>query len=142
MQTWLLKSEPETWSFADQLARGAAGEPWSGVRNHQAANYMRAMQVGDRAFFYHSGDERAIVGIVEVIRTFYPDPEDETGRFGNVDVKALQALPKPVALAAIKADPAFKDFLLVRHSRLSVMPVAPKLWSLICRMGGVGKASG
>lgn len=135
MATWLMKSEPETWSWADQVKKGT--EHWDGVRNHQAANNMRAMKKGDRAFFYHSGEERRIVGVVEIVRPFYPDPSDATGKFGMVDVKAVGPVPEPVALAAIKADGRFADFLLVRNSRLSVMPVSPEHWALLCRMGGV-----
>lgn len=135
--TWLLKSEPETWSWKDQLARGATGEPWDGVRNHQATNYLKAMSKGDRAFFYHSGQERAVVGIVEVIKPYYPDARDKTGRFGMVDVKAVEALPRPVTLAAIKAEPALSDLLLVRNSRLSVLPVPADAWRTICRLGGL-----
>jgi predicted RNA-binding protein with PUA-like domain len=141
MKTWLLKSEPETWSWPEQVARGNKGERWDGVRNHQATNYLKAMRNGDRAFFYHSGKERAAVGIVEVIRPFYADLRDETGHFGMVDVKAVQALPRPVMLAAIKAEPALKDLLLVRNSRLSVMPVPAAAWKLICRMGGLSSAA-
>lgn len=137
MNTWLLKSEPETWSWLEQVARGEKGERWDGVRNHQATNYLKDMRKGDRAFFYHSGKERAAVGIVEVIRPFYPDARDETGHFGMVDVKAVQALPRPVTLSAIKQEPALKDLLLVRNSRLSVMPVPARAWQLICKMGGL-----
>ena len=140
MKTWLLKSEPATWSWSAQVARGAKGEPWNGVRNHQATNYLKAMSKGDRAFFYHSGQERAVVGIVEVIKPFYPDARDSSGRFGMVDVKAVEALPRPVTLAAIKATPALQDFLLVRHSRLSVMPVTADAWLLIRHMGGLSPA--
>ncbi|MBM3488441.1 MAG: EVE domain-containing protein [Alphaproteobacteria bacterium] len=135
MATWLMKSEPETWSWDDQVRKGT--EPWNGVRNHQAANNMRAMKTGDRAFFYHSGEERRIVGIVAIVRPFYPDPSDETGKFGMVDVRTIGPVPTPVTLAAVKADGRFADFLLVRNSRLSVMPVSPAHWKLLCRMGGV-----
>ncbi|MBM3489361.1 MAG: EVE domain-containing protein [Alphaproteobacteria bacterium] len=137
MAFWLVKSEPETWSWQAQVNRGAAGEPWDGVRNHQANNNLKAMAVGDRAFFYHSGEERRIVGIVEVIKPWWPDPKDETGKFGMVRVKAVAKLPTPVTLAAIKAEPDLADLLLVRHSRLSVMPVAEPQWRLICRMGSM-----
>jgi len=134
---WLFKSEPESWSWQSQLKRGAKGEPWSGVRNHQANNNMKAMRQGDLGFFYHSGDEKRIAGIVEVIGEHRPDPTDASGRFGLVDVRAVKALPQPVSLAQIKAEPKLKDLLLVRQSRLSVSPVDANSWALICKMGGV-----
>jgi predicted RNA-binding protein with PUA-like domain len=137
MPYWLLKSEPEAWSWAQQQARGAKGEAWTGVRNHQANNFMKAMKRGDLGFFYHSGAERAVVGIVEVIKEHAPDPSDETGKFGLVTVKAVRALEGPVSLAAIKADPALKTIYLVRNSRLSVQPVEPHEWARICELGGV-----
>lgn len=136
MACWLFKSEPESWSWQSQLERGAKGEPWSGVRNHQANNNMKAMRRGDLGFFYHSGDEKRIVGIVEVIGEHAPDPTDASGRFGKVDVRAVKALPRPVTLAQIKAEPKLKDLLLVRQSRLSVLPIDAKSWALICKMGG------
>lgn len=141
MAYWLFKSEPATWSFADQLRRGAKGEPWDGVRNHQAANNMKAMQPGDLGFFYHSGAQREVIGIVEVICAFHPDPSDTTGRFGMVTVKAVKPLPEPVPLAAIKDEPALGEMALVRQSRLSVMPVTAAQWRLICRMGGLRDTS-
>jgi predicted RNA-binding protein with PUA-like domain len=137
MAYWLFKTEPETWSWEQQKKKGAKGEPWSGVRNFQAANNMKAMRRGDFGFFYHSGEERQIVGVVEVIGEYRPDPTDETGRFGLVDVKAVKDVPTPVRLAAIKADPAFHDMMLVKHSRLSVQPVTPEEWKLISKMGGL-----
>ena len=137
MAYWLFKSEPESWSWQSQLKRGAKGEPWSGVRNHQANNNMKAMRQGDLGFFYHSGDEKRIAGIVEVIGEHRPDPTDASGRFGLVDVRAVKALPQPVSLAQIKAEPKLKDLLLVRQSRLSVSPVDANSWALICKMGGV-----
>lgn len=137
MQTWLIKSEPGSWSWDDQMARGDKGEHWDGVRNHQAAKNLKAMKVGDRAFFYHSVDEKRIVGIVEVIREAYPDPSDPTGRFVMVDVKAVMPVPKPVTLADIKADPDLQDLPLVRQSRLSVVPIPAEAWKKICNMGGV-----
>lgn len=136
MAYWLLKTEPETWSWQAQKNKGECGEPWSGVRNHQAANNMKAMKMGDRAFFYHSGDERRVVGIVEVIGTYRPDPTDESGRFGMVDVKAVADMPEPVTLAAIKANPKLTDMTLVKFSRLSVQPVTPQEWKTVCKMGG------
>jgi predicted RNA-binding protein with PUA-like domain len=107
------------------------------VRNPQATNFMKAMREGDRVFFYHSGEERRIVGVVEVVKEFYPDPKDKSGRFGLVDVRTVGPVPEPVTLAAIKAEPKLKDLLLVRHSRLSVMPVDEPAWKLISRMGGL-----
>ena len=135
MAFWLFKSEPDVFSFDDLIARGATGEQWDGVRNYQARNNMRAMKKGERGFFYHSNEGKAVVGIVEVIRPYYPDHTDETGRFGMVDVRAVRALPRPVTLAAIKAEPALEGIALVRQSRLSVMPVSPEHWAALCRMG-------
>ena len=137
MATWLFKTERATWSWEQQLKKGSQGEPWSGVRNHQAANNMKAMRKGDRGFFYHSGDERMIVGIVEVISAYRPDPTDDTGKFGLVEVKAVRALAKPVSLAAIKAEPKLKDMVLVKNSRLSVQPVTAAEWQLVNAMAGL-----
>jgi predicted RNA-binding protein with PUA-like domain len=134
---WLLKTEPESWSWEDQKKRGAKGEPWSGVRNFQAANNMKAMKRGDLGFFYHSGEERRIVGIVEVVKEYHPDPTDESGRFGMVAVKAVKPLPKPVTLAEIRSDERLSDMVLVKNSRLSVQPVSPREWQIICHAGGV-----
>ena len=133
MAYWLMKSEPGAWSWEDQLRDGVA--EWDGVRNHQAANNMKAMAPGDRVFFYHSVDEKRIVGIVEVVKTYYPDPSDPSGRFGMVDVKAVKPMVRPVTLAEIKAEPRLADLALVRQSRLSVLPVSPEEWALICAMG-------
>ncbi len=135
MAYWLVKSEPGSWSWGDQVKAGTTD--WSGVRNPQAANFMKAMRKGDRVFFYHSGEERRIVGVVEVVKEFYPDPKDKSGRFGMVDVKTVGPVPEPVTLSAIKAEPKLQDLLLVRHSRLSVMPVDEPAWKLISRMGGL-----
>ncbi|MDJ0894385.1 MAG: EVE domain-containing protein [Alphaproteobacteria bacterium] len=132
---WLLKSEPGTWSWDDQVRDGVA--EWDGVRNHQANNNMKAMKLGDRAFFYHSVDEKRVVGIVEVVREWYLDPSDASGRFGMVDVKALTPVEKPVTLAEIKAEPRLQNLALVRQSRLSVVPVAAEEWQVICAMAGV-----
>ena len=137
MTHWLLKSEPETYSWDDQVKRGAKGEPWTGVRNHQAKLNLMKMKKGDRGFFYHSGEERRIVGIVEVIGEYRPDPTDETGRFGLVDVKAVGDVPKPVTLADAKADPKLKNMALVKFSRLSVQPVSAEEWKHISAMGGI-----
>lgn len=137
MAYWLLKTEADTFSWDQQVKRGAKGEPWSGVRNFQANSNMKKMKKGDLAFFYHTGDEKRIVGIVEVIKEHEKDPTDETGKFGLVTVKAVKPLAAPVDLVAIKADPAFKEMVLVRNSRLSVQPVSPAEWAKICRLGGV-----
>ncbi|MEJ0027037.1 MAG: EVE domain-containing protein [Rhizomicrobium sp.] len=137
MAYWLFKTEPETFSWDQQKARGAKGEPWSGVRNHQAKLNMMKMKKGDRGFFYHSGDAREIVGIVEVIAEYKPDPTDETGKFGLVDVKAVADLPKPVTLAMAKADPRLADMVLVKFSRLSVQPVTDAEWKHVCKLGGL-----
>jgi predicted RNA-binding protein with PUA-like domain len=133
MAHWLMKTEPETYSWDDQVKKGV--EPWNGVRNHQAKNNMKAMKLGERAFFYHSGEERRIVGIVEVARLYHPDPTDKTGVFGMVDVKTVKPLKRPVTLAEIKAHPKLKDLLLVRQSRLSVMPIGDAEWKIICELG-------
>lgn len=136
MAHWLFKSEPETWSWAEQKVRGSTGEPWSGVRNYQAANNMKAMKKGDRGFFYHSGEGKRIVGIVEVIGEYRPDPSDKTGRFGLVIVKAVCDVAKPVMLADVRANPALSGMALLKHARLSVQPVQAAEWKEICRMGG------
>ena len=131
MQYWLLKSEPSSWSWQNQLDRGEAGEGWDGVRNHQASNNMKAMQIGDLAFFYHSVNEKQIVGIVEVCALYHPDPTDASGRFGMVTVKAVKSVTKPVTLASIKADERLQDMALVRQARLSVTPVTEPQWRII-----------
>ena len=133
MAFWLMKSEPGGWSWDDQVREGTA--EWDGVRNYQAANNMKAMKLGDRAFFYHSVNEKRIVGIVEVVKEYYPDPSDASGRFGMVDVKALRPFEKPVTLAQIKAAPDLAGLALVRQSRLSVLPVSEDEWKIICKMG-------
>ncbi len=137
MNTWLFKTEPETWSWEQQKAKGAKGEPWSGVRNYAAAKNMKEMKKGDLGFFYHSGKERRIVGIVEVIGEYRPDPTDESRRFGLVDVKAVKEFTRPVTLEDIKADKKFARMALVNNSRLSVQPVTPDEWKRICGMGGL-----
>jgi predicted RNA-binding protein with PUA-like domain len=136
MADWLLKTEPDTFSWDHQRERGAKGEPWTGVRNFTARRYLKEMKKGDHAFFYHTGDEKQIVGIVEVIRESYPDPTDADGKFLAVDVKAVEPLPKPVTLAAIKAEPRLKDMALVKYSRLSVQPVTAAEWKIVCQMAG------
>ncbi|MEE8248477.1 MAG: EVE domain-containing protein [Alphaproteobacteria bacterium] len=135
MAYWLLKTEPGDWSWDDQVKDGTA--EWDGVRNHQAAGNLRAMKVGDKAFFYHSVKEKRIVGVVEVVTEYYPDPSDPSGRFGMVDVKALKPFETPVSLSQIKDDERLNHLALVRHSRLSVMPIDAKAWKLICKLGGV-----
>ena len=137
MAYWLFKSEPETWSWEQQKKKGAKGEPWSGVRNHTAKLNMMAMKKGDRGFFYHSGAQKSIVGIVEVIGEYRPDPTDEKGKFGLVDVMAICDVPNPVTLADAKANPKLQEMSLVTSFRLSVQPVTPAEWKIICEMGGV-----
>jgi predicted RNA-binding protein with PUA-like domain len=129
-----LKSEPSSWSWQNQLDRGDTGEGWDGVRNHQASNNMKAMQIGDLAFFYHSVNEKQIVGIVEVCALYHPDPTDASGRFGMVTVKAVKSVTKPVTLASIKADERLQDMALVRQARLSVTPVTEPQWRIIMDM--------
>ncbi len=133
MAYWLVKSEPGTWSWDDQVRDGTA--EWDGVRNYQAANNLKAMKIGDRAFFYHSVNEKQIVGIVEVVKEYYPDPSDESDRFGMVDFKAIKPVTKPVSLAQIKAEPRLEGIALVRQSRLSVMPISADHWRLLCDLG-------
>tara|TARA_R110000868_G_scaffold79102_1_gene225131 strand:- start:86129 stop:86542 length:414 start_codon:yes stop_codon:yes gene_type:complete len=135
MAFWLIKTEPGSWSWDDQVRKGVEG--WDGVRNHQAAKNLRTMQIGDLAFFYHSVNEKRIVGIVEVVREAYPDPTDASGKFVQVDFKTVKPLPSPVTLADIKADPRFADLALLRQSRLSVMPIDASSWAAICQMGRV-----
>jgi len=135
MNFWLMKSEPSSWSWQDQLDRGDLGEGWDGVRNHQASNNMKVMQLGDLAFFYHSVNEKQIVGIVEVIALYHPDPTDASGRFGMVTVKAIKSMSKPVTLADIKGDERLQDMALVRQARLSVTPVSKDQWDIIMAKG-------
>lgn len=137
MAYWLFKTEAETWSWDQQKKKGAKGEPWSGVRNHTAKLNMRAMKKGDLGFFYHSGDQKAVVGIVEVIGEYRPDPTDEKGQFGLVVVKAVKDMPKPVTLADAKANPKLAEMSLVKSFRLSVQPVRDNEWKEVCRMGGL-----
>jgi len=138
MRYWLFKSEPSDWSWENQVARGDAGEEWTGVRNYQARNVMREMALGDRGFFYHSQKDKAIVGIVEVCATAHPDSTaGDDDRWDCVDVRAVAALPRPVTLAACKADPALAGMALVRSPRLSVQPVSAQEWCRICELGGV-----
>ncbi len=133
---WLFKSEPSTWSWDDQVAKGAAGEEWDGVRNYQARNMMREMSVGDRGFFYHSQSEKALVGIVEVIAEAHPDSTTDDQRWECVDIKAVAPLPRPVTLDEIKADDRLADMALVRNPRLSVQPVTEAEWRILCEKAG------
>jgi predicted RNA-binding protein with PUA-like domain len=137
MAYWLYKSEPSVWSWDDLVAQRSKGTSWNGVRNHTAKQNLMAMKRGEQGFFYHSNEGKAIVGIVEVIKEFYPDDTDPTGKFGMVDIKAVRPLARPVTLDTIKADPKLKAMMLVTHSRLSVQPVTAEEWTLICRMGGL-----
>ncbi len=135
MNYWLLKSEPSTYSWQDLLEAGQ--DMWDGVRNYQAANNLKKMAKGDQAFFYHSVKQKRIVGIVSIIKEYYPDPTDSSGKFVAVDVSPVIAFPKPVTLAQIKAEESLQNMVLVRQSRLSVSPVTSKEWNIICKMGGV-----
>src|SRR5437899_2630935 len=137
MNYWLVKSEPSTWSWDMQVAKGAKGEAWTGVRNFTARQNLVNMKKGDRAFFYHSNEGKEIVGIVEIVKEAYPDPSDKTGKFVCVDIKADKPLPKPVTMAAIKADKKFAAMALVKYSRLSVQPVTADEWKMVCKMGGL-----
>ena len=135
MAYWLFKSEPSTWGWPDQVAKGDAGEEWDGVRNYQARNFMREMKVGDLGFFYHSQKDREIVGIVEVCAEAHPDSSTDDPRWECVDIKAVRSFAQPVSLDTIKADPRLEDMVLVKNSRLSVQPVTEAEWQLICALG-------
>ena len=137
MAHWLFKSEPTAFSFEKLVQEGAKGTDWSGIRNHSAKLNMMAMKKGEKGFYYHSNVDKAVVGIVEVSKAFRPDPTDETGKFGMVDIKAVEPLPKPVTLEAIKAEPRLANMALVVNSRLSVQPVTDNEWNIICAMGGI-----
>ena len=136
MAYWLFKSEPSTWSWEDQQAKGDAGEEWDGVRNYHARNMMREMKVGDRGFFYHSQSEKAVVGIVEVCAEIHPDSTTEDERWECVDIKAVAPMPQPVTLAQCKEDPRLAEMVLVNNTRLSVQPVTEAEWKVICELGG------
>jgi predicted RNA-binding protein with PUA-like domain len=138
MAYWLFKSEPDTWGWHDQVAKGEAGEEWQGVRNYQARNNMRAMKVGDLGFFYHSNIGKAVVGIVEVIRESAPDSSTDDPRWDCVTLRALRPLMRPVSLDDCKVQPGLEDMVLVRNTRLSVQPVTEDEWRIVCRLGGVG----
>jgi predicted RNA-binding protein with PUA-like domain len=137
MAYWLVKSEPDSWSWDQQVAAGAKGTPWTGVRNFTAKANLEKMKKGDRAFFYHSNEGKEIVGIVEVAKEHYPDPTDKTGKFVVVDFKAVGPLKTPVTLAQVKADKKLGEMALVKYSRLSVQPVTADEWKHVCKLGGV-----
>ena len=138
MAYWLVKSEPDVWSFEQQTKKGAKGEAWTGVRNHSAKLNLMKMKKGDRAFFYHSNIGKEIVGIVEVAREHYPDPTAKASEpWVVVDFKAVEPLRKPVTLEAVKQEPKLKDMALIKLSRLSVQPVTAEEWKLVCKMGGL-----
>ncbi|MEO1194558.1 MAG: EVE domain-containing protein [Pseudomonadota bacterium] len=140
MQYWLFKSEPNTWSWDQQKAKADAGEEWDGVRNYQARNNMRLMKVGDLGFFYHSLSEKSVVGIVTVIAESHPDSTTDDERWDCVDIKAVADVPNPVTLAMAKADPRLEDMVLVNNTRLSVQPVTPEEWNIVCELGGLDPA--
>jgi predicted RNA-binding protein with PUA-like domain len=137
MQTWLFKSEPDAFSWDDLVARGLKGESWDGVRNYQARNNMRKMQVGDLGFFYHSNEGKEVVGVCRVIATVHPEAKDDSGKWECVDVAAVTPVPKPVTLDAVKLNPKLSGMMLVVNSRLSVQPVTADEWKEVCRMGGL-----
>jgi predicted RNA-binding protein with PUA-like domain len=137
MAYWLLKTEPDSYSWDDQVKKGAKGDAWTGVRNFRARGHLNAMKKGDLAFFYHTGDEKQVVGIVEIIREAYPDPTDKEGVFKAVDLKAVKPLKQPVTLAAVKADKRLKDMVLAKQPRLSVQPVTAEEWKIVSKMGGL-----
>lgn len=137
MNYWLFKSEPNTWGWDQQVAKGDLGEEWDGVRNYQARNFMRDMAIGDRGFFYHSLKEKAVVGIVEVCALAHPDSSTDDPRWECVDIKAVKPLNSPVTLEMVKADPRLANMILVKNSRLSVQPVTAEEWQIICTLGGL-----
>jgi predicted RNA-binding protein with PUA-like domain len=137
MRYWLFKTEPSVWGWADQVARGDKGEEWDGVRNYQARNFMREMELGDLGFFYHSQTEKAVVGIVEVIAKAHPDSTTDDPRWECVDIKAVKPVATPVTLEQIKADDRLDDMMLVRNSRLSVQPVTTEEWRIVCALAGL-----
>jgi predicted RNA-binding protein with PUA-like domain len=137
MRYWLFKSEPSVWGWADQAARGDTGEEWDGVRNYQARNFMREMKVGDLGFFYHSQEEKAVVGVVEVITPAHADSKSDDPRWECVDIKAVKPVVTPVTLEQIKADPRLTEMILVKNSRLSVQPVTAEEWKIVCGLAGI-----
>ncbi len=136
MARWLVKSEPAKWSFAQQVEAGEAGTHWNGVRNHVAKQHLMAMRVGEQGFFYHSNEGKAVVGVVEVIKPYYPDHTDETGKFGMVDFKAVRGLP-PVTLERIRREPRLAEMVLVKNSRMSVQPVTEAEWDVVLELAGM-----
>ena len=136
MNYWLFKSEPNTWGWDKQVAKGDAGEEWDGIRNYQARNNMRLMKLGDLGFFYHSIDEKRVVGVVEVCALIHPDSTTDDARWECVDIKAVGAFPRPVTLAECKEEPRLKDMILVNNTRLSVQPVTAAEWAVVCEMCG------
>ncbi|GAA6180671.1 EVE domain-containing protein [Shimia sp. NS0008-38b] len=136
MRYWLFKSEPSTWSWDQQVAKGDVGEEWDGVRNYQARNFMREMAVGDRGFFYHSQKEKSVVGVVEVCAAAHPDSTTDDERWECVDIKAVAPVGKPVSLDMIKADPRLAEMVLVKSSRLSVQPVTEREWAIVLELSG------
>lgn len=137
MNYWLFKSEPDTWSWDQQVAKGEMGEEWGGVRNYQARNFMRAMEIGDRGFFYHSNIGKEVVGVVEVCAKAHPDSTSDDPRWECVDIRALTKMPVPVTLEMCKQDHRLSEMVLVTNSRLSVQPVTPEQWAVICELGGL-----
>lgn len=135
MQYWLFKSEPNAWGWHDQVAKGDAGEEWDGIRNYQARNNMRIMKLGDLGFFYHSIDEKRVVGVVEVSATIHPDSTTDDARWECVDIRAIGPFPTPVTLQMCKEEPRLKDMVLVNNTRLSVQPVTAAEWKIVCEMG-------
>jgi predicted RNA-binding protein with PUA-like domain len=137
MNYWLFKSEPDVWGWDHQVAKGDVGEEWHGVRNYQARNNMRAMKIGDRGFFYHSNIGKEVVGIVEVCRESAPDSTTDDPRWDCVWIKAVKPLKRAVTLEECKVQPGLENMVLVNNTRLSVQPVSPSEWEIVCRMGGV-----
>jgi predicted RNA-binding protein with PUA-like domain len=137
MRLWLFKSEPDVWSWDDQVGKGAKGEEWHGIRNYQARNNMRAMQIGDQGFYYHSNIGKAIVGIVEVCALSHPDSTTDDPRWDCVNIRAVRPLMRPVTLDMAKSDPRLAGMVLVNNSRLSVQPVSPEEWRVVCELGGI-----
>ncbi|MCY3983515.1 MAG: EVE domain-containing protein [Roseovarius sp.] len=137
MNYWLFKSEPSTWSWEEQMAKGEIGEEWDGIRNYQARNFMRDMRIGDRGFFYHSQTEKAVVGVVEIAAEAHPDSTTDDERWECVDVKAVKPVKKPVTLKMIKSEPRLSEMVLVKNSRLSIQPVTEEEWTVVCEMAGI-----
>ncbi len=137
MNYWLFKSEPSSWSWEDQQKAGKKGEGWDGVRNYQASNNMKKMKLGDYGFFYHSVTEKKIIGVVEIIKEYHPDPTDKSKKFGMVRVRALRSCPIPVKLEDIKKNKALLEFQMIKQTRLSVVPVSKEEWNEICKMANL-----